>query len=64
MQRQHPTPLDLSETEFEAVEQYAQARGITVDQAATELAKQAIVSRYVRTLRKTAQVVRFERRKR
>lgn len=64
MQRQTTQPLDLSEAEFKAVQEYAQARGISVDQAATELARQAIVSRFVRTLRKSATVVRFERRKR
>jgi hypothetical protein len=64
VQRQPPQPLDLSEAEFNAVQEYAQARGISVDQAATDLARQAIVSRFVRTLRKTATVVRFERRKR
>lgn len=57
-------PLDLSEAEYKAVQEYAQGRGISVDEAATELARQAIVSRYVRTLRKAANVVRFERRKR
>ena len=64
MQIQTPTPLDLSEAEFKAVEQYAQARGISVDEAATELARQAIVSRYVRALRRSAQVVRIDRRRR
>lgn len=64
MQRQPPQPLDLSEAEFKAVQEYAQARGISVDQAATDLARQAIVSRFVRPLRKSATVVRFERRKR
>jgi hypothetical protein len=64
VQRQTTQPLDLSEAEFKAVQEYAQARGISVDQAATELARQAIVSRFVRTLRKSATVVRFERRKR
>jgi len=64
VQIQTPTPLDLSEAEFKAVEQYAQARGISVDEAATELARQAIVSRYVRALRRSAQVVRIDRRRR
>ena len=53
--------LDLSEAETRALEQYAQQRGITPDEAATELARETIQRRYVRR-RAPASVLPFKPR--
>lgn len=45
---QRTQSLDLSDAEQRALEQFAQERGITVDEAATQLARQSIERRYVR----------------
>lgn len=50
--------LDLSEPEFKALEQFAQANGMTTDQAATFAAHQQLQTRYVMPKR-TNNVSRF-----
>lgn len=45
---QRTQSLDLSDAEQRALEQFAQERGISVDEAATQLARQSIERRYVR----------------
>ena len=45
---QKTSGVDLTTAEAEALVQYANARGMTVDQAATELAQQTLQRRYRR----------------
>lgn len=45
------TSLELSEPEFKALEQFAQANGMTTDQAATFAAQQQLQARFVMTKR-------------
>lgn len=45
---QRTQSLDLSDAELRALERYARDRGITQDEAATQLARQSIERRYVR----------------
>lgn len=56
------TPVDLSKREFEALEQYAQERGLSVDQAASELAHHEVLIRTGAVMRADARVLPFRRR--
>ncbi|MDR6216200.1 hypothetical protein [Paracidovorax wautersii] len=58
---QPTTPLDLSEAELAAVQAYAEQHGLTLDEAATELAQQAIAARYVRRRPEPARVIQLPR---
>lgn len=58
---QRQQPLDLSDAEMRALEQYARKRGITTDEAATELAQEALQRRYVRR-KQAARVLSFRPR--
>jgi len=58
---QRTKPLDLSDAEHRALEQYARERGMTTDEAATQLARQSIERRYVRR-KQAAQVVQLKPR--
>lgn len=55
------TPLDLSEAEMASVQRYADERGITTDEAATELARQTITARYVLRRQQQAHVIPLKR---
>lgn len=44
---------ELSDQELKAVQQYADQRGLTLNQAATELAKQALAKRVRKSTGKT-----------
>jgi hypothetical protein len=61
-----PTPpqtqhLDLTDREAAALESYAKAHGLTLQQAATKLAQQTLDTRY-RIKQKQGQVLPFRRR--
>lgn len=64
--RQPPPPktsaVDLTDAEAEALLQYATARGMTVDQAATELAQETLERRYRRAPVPGARVLPIRRR--
>lgn len=54
------TSLELSEPEFKALEQYAAAYGMSLDQAATHAAQQQLQARFV-THKRFNNVARFPR---
>ena len=55
-----PFGLCLSEPELKALEQYANAHGMTLDQAATHAAQQQLQARFV-THKRLNNVARFPR---
>ena len=57
-----PIAVDLSAREFEALERYAQERGLTVDEAATELAQSETARRIGPSMQIDARVLPFRRR--
>lgn len=62
----NPTPrntsVDLSSSEMAAIEKYATDRGITIEQAATQLARAELSARFGRPMKAGARVVPFRRR--
>lgn len=64
--RQLPPPktseVDLTAADADALAQYASTRGMTVDQAATELAQQTLQRRYRRASVPGARVLPLRRR--
>ena len=61
-----PTPktsaVDLTDADTRSLEQYAQQAGLTLDQAATRLAKQTLAARYRRAPVPGARVLPLKRR--
>lgn len=58
-----PTPtisVDLTDAQVEALEQYAQAQGLTLAQAATQAAQQQLQARFV-TAKRFNNISRFPR---
>lgn len=55
------TSVELSGRLLEQLEQYAQAHGITTDEAASRLVSQAFRTRYVRKPQQPAQVLPLRR---
>lgn len=52
--------VQLSSAELQALEDFAQANGLTVDEAATRAAQQQLQSRYV-VAKRTNNVLRFQK---
>lgn len=48
MPKTPPTTVQLSEADARLVQQYADQRGLTLEQACTQLAQQTIQARFVR----------------
>lgn len=59
---QKTSHADLSAAELALVKTYADEHGMTVDQAATQLARQALAARYRRS-KPMGKVVPFKRRR-
>jgi hypothetical protein len=56
------TPVDFSVREFAALEQYANERGLTVEQVTSELAKDETARRIGPSLQVGSRVLPFRRR--
>lgn len=63
MQSENTTPeLHLSDKEAAALDAYAQAHGMTREEAATKLAQQALIARYLIRKGSPAQVLPFRKK--
>lgn len=61
MQKRPPTPIELSGKEMLMLQQYADSNGMSVDDAATQLASQSLTVNFERRGRKPGTVVQFRK---